>query len=177
VSRTDCFILPKFIALQGPSPKFKYRRPQLDPAPQAVPTFWNAVAAHPWPGGCGAPGPRPRSSSWGRTCCRPPSARASARSAGFGLSPVERPSGRGQQGARAVARRKPGWEPRPVTGRSLRGRGVVMEEEGGRGVATVLGGALLGSPTKELLLLQLCRKRWDGAQLEPACRCPALPGP
>lgn len=49
-----------------------------------------------------------------------------------------------------------------------------MEKEGGRGVATVLGGALLGSPTKELLLQQLCRKRWDGAlgwsaaQSEPA---------
>lgn len=106
-------------------------RPQLDPAPQTAPTFWTAEAAHPWPGGCDVRGPPPRSSSWGPTCCRTPPARASAGSAGFGLSPVERPTGRGQQGARAVGRRKPGWEPRPITGRSLRGRGVMMEEEGG----------------------------------------------
>lgn len=56
-------------------------------------------------------------------------------------------------------------------GRSLRGRGLAVEEEGGRGVATELGGALLGSPTKELLLLAAALPEalgWSAAQLEPA---------
>lgn len=91
---------PKSSLCKARIPSSNTGRPQLDPAPQAAPTFWNAVAAHPWLGGCGVRGPPPRSSSWGPTCCRPPSARASARSAGFGLSPVERPTGRWQQGAR-----------------------------------------------------------------------------
>lgn len=72
---------------------------------------------------------------------------ASAGSAGFGLSPVERPGGRGLQGARAAARRKRGLEPRPAERRSL---------EAGRRYGG--GGALPGPFTMEPLLLRLCLK-------------------
>lgn len=37
VSRTDCSILPKFIALQGPSPEFKYRASTARPCAPSLP--------------------------------------------------------------------------------------------------------------------------------------------
>lgn len=125
-------------------------RAQLDPAFQAAPTFWNAVAAHPWPSGCGVREPPLPSSSWGPTCCLPPRAGASAGSAGFSLSPVERPGGRGLPGARGAARRKLCGAP-PSRGAE---RGAWRRYGGGR-----RGGALPGPAAREPAFLRLCRKR------------------
>lgn len=129
----DRFILPKCLTLSARVPGSIPGRPCSTLRPELPLTFWNAVAAHPWPGGCGVRGPPPRSSNWDPTCCRPPPAGASAGSSRSGLSPVERPGGRGLQGARAAARRRHCRGPRPTEGRGLRGRGVAKEEGGWAG--------------------------------------------
>lgn len=78
--------------------------------------------------------------------------------------PRARRSARGsKEEARLGAPPNHGAEPEGAWSRDGGGRG--------RGVATELGGALLGSPTKELLLLAAALPEalgWSAAQLEPA---------